>query len=231
MNESLILKERQDTHFNRDKLIAIFLACVLILFSSVDIPATEFDVMATPPGAIAGGEYNGTIETNPPLNFLTADSIKAIAFFPQDIRNLQIVEKTSHYFSLRCTVDDSASGSRRIDFYVYRDSIPTHLEFFLNVVEKNWSLDWRPIAVAPNDTVVNNDTCMVILNSTRSTHGGGYDMMHFKWIIDDADVIKGEPITSTTLPKGNHTIILEAEDKFGNTSVDSMSVEVLHDHN
>lgn len=231
MDESTILKERQDRHFNCDRLFAIFLACVLIVFSSVDIPAAEFDVIATPPGAIAGGEYNGTIETNPPLNFLTADSIKAIAFFPQDIRNLQIVEKTSEYFSLRCTVDDSASGSRRIDFYVYRDSILTYLEFFLNIVERNWSLDWRPIAVAPNDTVVDNDTCMVILNSTQSTHGGGYDMMDFIWIIDDSVLIMGGPITSTTLPKGNHAIILKAEDIFGNTSVDSMSVEVLHEKN
>ena len=51
--------------------------------------------------------------------------------------------------------------------------------------------------------------------------------MIFKWRIDGGDeVIKGGPLTSTTLTPGEHFLVLEVQDSFGYVSRDTMRVTV-----
>jgi hypothetical protein len=207
----------------------------VLLFSSLILPRhghpyqNPYSATASPPGAIAGRVYKGVIQTQPLIDFTEADSIKLTSYRPDAVTDLKILEVTPRRLTISGSVGDSARNSVGMNLAIFRGEETINIEFYLNVVSPDWDPAWRPRAVAPADTTVPTDTSDIVLDFTRSEHGGGLKAMHFTWIIDNKQIMKSGPVETITLPRGRHIIELEAEDLFGNRSIDTMIVTVLKD--
>ena len=212
-----------DNFFNIIFLALSGVGVILLAFNEVSSREIEID----PPGAIAGQEYTGMLTTSPPIDFKDADSIIIQPFSGGTLAGIDIIEKENGLLTFKCVVDSSFRHSLGIGVSVHQNSKIKRLRFYLNVVGPEWNPEWKPVAVAPDDTTVTSDAGDIILDLTGSHHPGGFGAMHFRWIIDGEQIIKGGPVTSITLPEGKHTIELIAEDHFGKVDTDTMTVNVI----
>ena len=189
---------------------------------------TEADT--DPPGGARHNEYSGVITATPgtaPLNLSQAEEIAITAFQPDQLEILEywpMSEEEIFWRALPVTdQDDMQVFFVAIDYgrgWEVRQGI-------LYVTEFPWDPGWFPVAVAPEDTVVPNDTSQVILDYTASYHPTGLmEVVSFAWLVDDTLWVEGGPVTSVTLPEGPHLVELLAMDAYGLTDRDTMYVLV-----
>jgi len=193
------------------------------------------NAQTTPPGGKRQYTYDGVITPTPdsgPFNLDQSIGVEVSAFRPQALMEITWEIMSNDEVRWVAYVTEEADETEAFFLTImYPDSIVIR-EGLLHVVEPDWDPGWLPTAVVtPPDTTVPYDTCMIVLDASRSYHPAleaGYESpMIYRWIVDGGDrVIKGEPITSTYLPMGDHYITLEAMDEFGNVSTADMHVLV-----
>ena len=193
------------------------------------------NVETNPPGAKKQITYEGVIRSkpdSPPLNLDMAMEISLTPFRESALEGItwQVLNNEELQWTAYVTEDADETEAFFLTI-TYPDSIAVR-EGLLHTVPSDWDPLWMPTAVvSPPDTIVPYDTSMVILDASHSFHPAmeaGYEKpMIYRWRVDGGDVvIKGEPITSTTLPVGDHIVTLEAMDEFGNVSTAEMHVVV-----
>jgi len=189
----------------------------------------------TPPGGKKQYTYDGVItptSDSGPFNLDQAYGVEVSVFRPEALEGVtwEIVSNDEVHWTAYVTTEADETEAFFLTI-MYPDSVVVR-EGLLHVADENWDPTWLPTAVVtPPDTVVPYDTSMIVLDASHSYHpatAAGYESpMIFRWIVDGGDiVIKGEPITSTYLPMGDHYITLEAMDEFGNVSTADMHVLV-----
>jgi len=185
---------------------------------------------ADPPGARRGGRYEGTVRIQDEEASCSLDSaifFQARSFRAWALTDVRFAPKSVRELSLSCAVSRDANPTEKLYATIEFPALRLSGEIYLKITDFDWNPAWRPTAVAPPDTIVADSTSMVILDATKSRHPAGSEAMNFQWWVDGGVwVIKGEPVTSTTLPRGRHTVVLMAEDRFGHVSADTMIVWV-----
>jgi len=193
------------------------------------------DAATDPPGGKKQVTYDGIIRPkagSPPFNLDMASKIELTVFRETavEVMGYEIVSNDEVHWMAYITEDADETEAFFLTI-TYPDSTAVR-EGLLHTVPPDWDPLWMPTAVvSPPDTIVPYDTSMVVLDASHSYHPAmeaGYEKpMIYRWIVDGGDVvIKGEPITSTTLPVGDHIITLEAMDEFGYVSTAEMHVLV-----
>ncbi len=190
--------------------------------------AANIKLDITPPGSSRGGRYRGLVrfmgDRKRPV-FAKALSISALSHNKNALQNIHVVIRNEREAAIECDVSPDANTTELIVLSVRYPQRTETYDLYLRVVDEDWDPSWRPTAVAPPDTAVSAGT-MVILDATASRHPAGLNAMTFLWIINDGKMLVGDNITSFVLPAGTHTIVLIAEDRFGNVSNDTMIVHV-----
>ncbi|MCK4547299.1 MAG: hypothetical protein KAW17_07645 [Candidatus Eisenbacteria sp.] len=187
-------------------------------------------VNSAPQGAARHNEYSGIITAapgTPPLNLSQAQDIVLTAFQPEYLEILEywpMGEEEIFWRALPISDQD--------EMQVYFVAIDYERGWevrqgILYVTNFPWEPGWAPVAVAPADTVVPNDTSQVILDYQASTHPSGLvEVVSFAWVVDDTIWVEGGPVTSIMLPEGPHLVELLAMDEYGLTDRDTMFVLV-----
>jgi hypothetical protein len=196
---------------------------VLVLVAGAARQVSHLSLDIDPPGAVRGQRYRGFIRSRAPLpGGVTVTSLR-----PAALANISVVRRSDSTLAVECDVAAAANPSEPLFVSGIGDGAETTGSVILHTVPPGWDPAWRPVAVAPPDTAVADSTSMVILDASRSRHGAGLEAMHFRWSIDGGrEVVKGGAVTSTTLSRGRHEVVLVATDSFGHISRDTMVVEV-----
>jgi hypothetical protein len=191
---------------------------------------TVTNVDTAPTGGRRQSVYTGTITAAPGtglLRLMGAISIDLTVFRSTALQNIVFTTVGDEAVEWTAEVTESADHVEAFFLTIQYPESTSVREGLLHITEPVWDPGWHPIAIAPPDTIVPTDTSMIVLDATHSFHPAGPESMIFRWMIDGPDqVIKGEPITSVTLPMGSHDIVLEAMDDFGNVNAAVMHVFV-----
>jgi hypothetical protein len=193
--------------------------------------ATVTSTATHPPAIQKQEEYQGTLTPapgTPPFNLAQATSFELRAFQPQYLQIQQVQPIGNDAISWSAFLGTPEAHMLLFHLVIHYPGRATVVrEGVLRATDIAWQPDWRPHAVAPADTVVPYDTSQVVLDARGSTHPAGFEMMAFRWIVDDSMIAQGGPVFPLMLPVGPHLLQLEAVDQAGISDRDTMRVLVL----
>jgi len=199
--------------------------------ASTSDTTTVKSVNTLPPGGKKLTPYSGVVSPaaeSPPLNLPAALNVTLQAYRPASLEILGWTVVGPDQIQWNGFIGPDADGTEAFFVVItYPDSIAVRHGILHVADDPAWDPMWRPTAIAPPDTVVPGPTSRVILDAGRSFHPAGFPVMRFSWLIDGPDqVVKGQWVTSITLPTGEHDILLKALDSMGFESVAPMHVSV-----